>query len=456
MSGLLGTMWMALGGLQAQQAGLATTTNNIANLNTPGYSREEPILEEAPPIVEGNLVLGDGVEVEGIQSLRDSLLDLQVSQETQQQGSSQAYVNAMNQVQTLFPDDTSGIGQDISAFFESINNLSTDPSDPTLRQSVLTAAQNMATDFNGAASQLTQQTQQLNGDVQQQVEQVNQITQQIAALNNQLSAVSSTGQEYSSFLDQRTELIQQLSGLIDVSQINDGSSVTLTTKQGAALVVDGQSFALSTALNSDGNQHIYSSQGQDITSQISGGELGGTLQARDQSVPALQSQLDSLASGMVTAVNDAQAKGTDINGATGTDMFQPITGTGAAASMALAFTDPDLIAAGSDGNSGSNGNLANFSAIATTDVSNGMTPSAAYASMVFQVGSDVSNSTAEQSASAAMLQQLQQQQSSVSGVSLDEEASNLLLYQRAYEAGAEVISTINNVLQTVIDMGTTS
>ncbi|HLI63835.1 MAG TPA: flagellar hook-associated protein FlgK [Terriglobales bacterium] len=453
MSGLMGTMWMALNALEAQQGGMQTTANNVANLNTPGYSREVPIFQEADPFVQGNLVFGGGVDLEGIQSLRDNLLDMQISAETQQQSSAQSYVAAMNQVQTLFPSDTTGIGQQISAFFQSLNNLSTNPSDLTLRQGVLTAAQNMASAFNDTAEQLISVRQQLDGNVEEQVQQVNQITQQIANINAQLSAVSSSAQQYGSFLDQRSELVQQLSGLIDVSQLNDGASLTLTTKQGTALVVDGQSFSLSTALASDGTQHVYSAQGQDITGQISGGQLGGTLQARDQTIPALQNQLDSLAGGLVTALNTAHQQGTDLYGNTGNNLFLPNTGTGAALNMALAFTDPKMIAASSDGSSGSNGNLANISAVANQAVSNGMTPSDAYGNMVFQVGSAVSDGTSEQDASTAMLQQLQQQQSSVSGVSLDEEASNLLLYQRAYEASAQVISTINQMLQTALNMG---
>jgi len=456
MSGLYGTLWIALGGLEAQQAGLQTSTNNVANINTPGYSREVPVLEEANPILQGNLVFGDGVQVEGIDSLRSDLLDLQIADETQQQGSSQSYVNAMNQVQTLFPDDTSGIGADISAFFQSLNELSSNPSDLSLRQGVLTAAGNMASSFNDAANQLTQTRQQLDLDAEQQVQQINQISQQIAALNVQLADVSSTGQDYSSFLDQRSALIQQLSGIIDVSQVSDGTSLTLTTKQGAALVVDGQAYALTTAAGSDGVQHIYSAQGNDITGQISGGSLGGTLQARDQTIPDLQTQLDSLASGLVQALNTAHQEGTDLNGNPGGNLFQPITGTGAAASMAVAFTDPSLLAAGSDGTSGSNGNIANLSAVANQAVSNGMTPSDAYSNLVFQVGTSISNGTAEVNASGAMLQQLQQQQSSVSGVSLDEEASNLLLYQRAYQASAEAISAVNQMLETVINMGAQS
>jgi len=453
MSGLTGTMWIALNALQAQQVGMETSANNVANLNTPGYSREVPVLQEADPFVQGNLVVGGGVEVGGIQSLRDSLLDLQISEETQQQGNSQAYVNAMNQVQTLFPDDTTGIGQQISAFFQSLNSLSTDPSDTTLRQGVLTAAQNMATSFNDTAGQLTDIRQQLDSQVQQQVQQVNQITGQIATINAKLTNVGSSTQEYGAFIDQRGELIQQLSGLIDVSQLSDGNSLTLTTKQGTALVVGGQSYALSTALGTDGVQHIYSSQDQDITGEISGGQLGGTLQARDQTVPTLQTHLDSLAGGMVTALNAAQAEGTDLYGNTGSNLFDPITGTGAAADMTLAISDPNLIAASSDGSQGSNGNLANLSAVANADVSNGMTPSAAYGNLVFQVGTAVSNQTSELGASNAMLQQLQQQQSSVSGVSLDQEASSLLLYQQAYQASAQVITTINQMLETVLNMG---
>ncbi len=256
---------------------------------------------------------------------------------------------------------------------------------------------------------MTDIRQQLDSQVQQQVQQVNQITQQIATINAQLTSVASATQEYGAFIDQRSELIQQLSGLIDVSQLSDGTSLTLTTKQGTALVVGGQSYALSTTLGTDGVQHIFSEQGQDITGDISGGQLGGTLAARDQTIPSLQTQLDSLAGGMVTALNNAQSQGTDMYGNSGQDLsnlFEPITGTGAAADMALAISDPNLIAASSDGSQGSNGNLANFTAVASADVSNGMTPSGAYSNLVFQVGTAVSNQTSELGASNAMLTQL--------------------------------------------------
>ena len=450
--GLTGTLWIGLNALQAQQVGMQTTANNVANLNTPGYSRQVPIMVEVDPSLQGTIVLGGGVKVQGIQSLRDTLLDLQISQETQQQGSSQAFVNAMSQVQTSFPDDTIGIGQQMSAFFQSLNSLSTDPSDPTLRQGVMTAAQSMATAFNNTAGQLTATRQTLDSYVTQQVQEINQITQQIGTINSKLTSVGSSTSEYGAFIDQRTALIQQLSGLIDVSQINDGISLTLTTNQGTPLVVDAQAQQLTTSFASDGVEHVYNAQGQDITTQISSGQLGGTLAARDQGIPSLQNGLDSLAGGLVTALNSAQAMGTDLYGNVGADLFKPLTGAGAAAGMALNFTDPNMIAASSDGTKGSNGNLVNLSAVANNPVSNGMTPSGAYGNLVFQVGTAVSNQNSELSASNAMLQQLQTQQSSISGVSLDQEASNLMLYQQAYQASAQVISTVNQMLQTILNM----
>jgi len=454
MSSLLGTLSVAMSGLEAQQAGIETTTNNIANLNTSGYTRQRPVLEEADPILQGNIAYGAGVKLQGIESLRASILQLQINSETQQQGRSQAYINAMSQAQTLFPDDTSGIGQQIANFFQSLNSLSTDPSNLALRQSVLSAANGMASAFNSTAGQLTAQRNTLDQNVEQTVREVNQITQEIAGLNGKLAKLGSTAQGYGSFLDQRDNLIQKLSGMIDVSVIDNGTSITLTTRQGALLVADDQSFGLSTQFDpASGVQHIYAQDGTDITGKISGGALGGTLQARDQALPALQTQLDSLASGLVQALNTAHTEGFDLNGNPGGNLFTPVSGAGAAASMAVAINDPTLLAASSDGSSGSNGNLANLSAIADQAVSNHMTPIQAYGDLVFQAGSAVSDGTAELDASNTMLQQLQQQQASVSGVSLDEEASNLLLYQRAYQAAAQAISTVDQMLQTAIQMG---
>ena len=453
MGSLMATLSIALSSLEAQQAGLETTTNNIANLSTPGYSRQRPVLQESDPVVQGQITFGTGVTLQGIESLRDSLLDAQISDETQQQSKAQAFMDAMNQVQTLFPVDTTGIGQQINNFFQSLNGLATNPSDASLRQTVLSSASDMASAFRETAGKLVTLRNNADLSVQQNVQQVNQITSEIAQLNAKLGTVSSTGNDYGSFLDQRNQLVQQLSGVIDVSVLDSGGSLTLTTRQGTALVVGGSSFALQSSLDTaSGTQHIYW-QGSDITGQISGGKLGGLLEARDTTIPSIQSQLDSLAQGLSDNLNSAHHLGFDLNGNAGGDLFTIADGPGAAASMNVAFSDPNLLAASADGSTGSNGNLANLSAVNSQAVSNGMSPTQSYGNLVFQVGSAITNANAEVTASTNVLQQLQQQSDSVSGVSLDEEASNLLLYERAYQAAARAISTVDQMLQVAINMG---
>ncbi len=465
MSSLNASLASALSGLSAEQAALETTTNNVANANTPGYSREDPVLVSSDPVVEDPLTLGTGVTVQTIESIRDPILESQIQQETQSQGQLSAQVSALSQTQTNFSSSTADIGTAISNFFDSVNQLSTSPTDLSLRQDVLTAASNLATAFNTAASQLSGQRTNLDQSVQQAVGQINQLTGQIAELNGQISNLENVGEDAGSFVDQRTQLIDQLSSLADVSVIPTDNTLTLTTANGTPLVSGEQSFQLSTQPDASGTQQVYS-QGNDITSTIVSGQLGGVLEARDQQIPSLQNQLDTLASGLATAVNKVQTSGYDLAGnptgnltadgqpQTPIYLFNPSPATGAAASLSVAITDPSLIAASSDGTAGSNGNAEALYALSSQSIISGQSPTDYYSGIVSDVGNDVANATAEQSASSLALQQLNDQRGAVSGVSLDEEAANMVQYQNAYAASAQVITAINNMMYDVIQMGT--
>jgi flagellar hook-associated protein 1 FlgK len=202
--------------------------------------------------------------------------------------------------------------------------------------------------------------------------------------------------------------------------------------------------------------HDVYSQGNDITSQITSGQLGGTIQARDQEIPQTLTQLDTLAAGLANAVNTVQAGGFDLNGVAGTNLFTPppASGVGAAANLAVAIADPSLVAASSDGTAGSNGNAEAMYALNSQAVVSGQSPSDYYSGIVFDIGNDASNASAEQSASTLVLQQLNDQRASISGVSLDEEAANMVQYQDAYSASAQVITTINDMMYAVIQMTT--
>jgi len=155
-------------------------------------------------------------------------------------------------------------------------------------------------------------------------------------------------------------------------------------------------------------------------------------------------------------LNTANEQGFDLNGNAGTALFTTPSpsGQGYAATMAVQITDPSLIAASSDGSPNSNGNVAVLAAVQNQNVAGGQTPTDYYSSIVANVGNDVSNGSAELNASQLALTQLQDQLGSISGVSLDEEASNMVQYQRAYDAAANVVTTINDMLYTVINMDT--
>jgi flagellar hook-associated protein 1 FlgK len=280
------------------------------------------------------------------------------------------------------------------------------------------------------------------------------LTSQIAKANREIADLENVQRDASPFIDQRDQLIEQLSNLIDVASVRTESGLTLTTSSGTALVASAQSFPLTTQPDLSGAQHIFA-QDADITAQISSGKLAGLLQARDQRIPGLLTSLDSLAAGFATAINTAHQNGFDLGGDMGGVFFAapPAGGVGAAASMAVAITDPSLIAASSDGNPGSNGNLLALSAVHDLAVTAGATATDFYSNLVFAIGGDVANGTADQEASALVLQQLQDQRGSISGVSLDEEAANMLVFQRAYDAAARVVSAINEMMTVAVNLG---
>lgn len=455
MSSLNAALATALSGLNAAQGALEATTNNVANSNTPGYSREVPELVTNDPVEVGSLTVGTGVTLQSIESIRDPILEAQIQQETETQGQMNALVSALSDVQSNFSTGTADIGTEISNFFDSINQLSTNPSDTSFRDAVLTAANNLASAFNNAANQMTSQQTSLNACVVQNVDQINQLTGQIAQLNGKIASLENTGASAGTFIDQRTQAIDQLSALVDVSVIPSDNTLTLTTAAGTALVSGQQSFALSTESNASGLEEVYSGT-SNITSSIVSGQLGGVLAARDQQIPTIENQLDTLAAGIANAVNGVQAQGYDLSGNAGTDLFTapPANGSGSAASMSVAITDPSLIAASSDGTQGSNGNANAMYALSNQAIVDGQSPTDYYAGMVSNVGNAVSNATAEQTASNQVLQQLNDQRASVSGVSLDEEAANMIQYQQAYAASAQVISAINSMMYDVINMTT--
>jgi flagellar hook-associated protein 1 FlgK len=461
MGTITSLMDIAQQALMANQEALNVTSNNVANQNTAGYTREVVNFQSVDAVTLSGGTFGSGVTASAT-SQRDRVLEQRVQQQTQIQAQSGARESALQQVENVFglsstpsSASTTTLGSATDSFFSALSALASNPSDTAARQNVLTAANTLAAAFNSASGQLTQVSASLNQQVGGDVGQVNSLTKTIASLNAQITSLNPNA-DAGALEDQRQQAIAQLSKLVGLDQIStENNGLTLTTSNGAVLVSGSQSFALSTA-QVGGTTHILGGvDGQDVTSNLTGGDLGGVLQARDQKLPAYQSALDSLAFAVGTQVNQQNALGVDGNGNPGAALFSlPPVPAGAAALIQVSTADPNAVAAASPGQ-GSAGN-ANASALADLSgahIVGGQTASGFLASFLGQIGSDTAAATTDNGAQQATLTQLTTQRDSLSGVSLDQEAANLTQFQRAYQAAAQVFNIANSIMASALNLG---
>jgi flagellar hook-associated protein 1 len=455
MGGLTTSLLTGMTALDATQAALDATSNNISNANTPGYTREVVELGENQENINDTSVTGGGVSLAGIQSVRDELLNLQIQQQTSLQSSADAQSSSLQQIQNYFSSTGNDIASELTAFSSSLAQLSATPSDSAVQQDVISAGQNLAESFNTTANGLQSAQSQADQQVTQTVAQINSLSQQIAQLNQQLAQPGNSESNGGTIEDQRDQLVQQLSQLTGISVSQSSEGEVITTGSGSPLVMGSQSFSLQTTTGSDGFQHVLDSNGNDITSSIQGGQLGGAIAIRDQVIPGFLTQLNTLASQFAASFNSAQEAGYDSSGNQGQAFFTIPSGGSAAAGISVALTSGSQVAISSDGASGSGGNVANLSAAVNNALPSGQTPASAYANLVFQVGNAASNASAESTAVGQNLTQLTNQQSSVSGVNIDEETTNLIRFQTAYEAAARIVSTIQALSTVTLDMGST-
>ena len=452
MFGLNSTLSIASGALSADSGALAITNNNIANVNTAGYSRQMVTLS-ADALTSGGSAQDNGVSFRGYTSVRNEVLQIAIDKKTSDGSSLNTQSTIWTQVETAFSGTTSGVGASLSTFFSDLSGLSTSPDDVVSRQAALSSASQLVSAFHQAASTLSSAAAYADGEVAGTVAQINQLTKQIADLDKQLGQNSTAPQGSGSLQDQRNALTTQLAQLTDVVSTSTSGTPSLSTGSGTPLVIDGTAYSLEVTHGTDGKTHVLDASGSDITTSLTGGSLGGALHMRDTEIPQASSKLDQLASDFASAVNAAQTQGYDQNGLQGAPLFAlPANGARAAGGISLAVSDPAWLAISSDGAPGSSGNLDNLLAVQNQALSSGQTPNDSYASIVQAIGNSSSEANGNLQATTSALNQLSAQQASESGVSIDEETTNLLRYQQAYAAAAKVISTINQLYSTLMNM----
>jgi flagellar hook-associated protein 1 len=455
------------GALEADQSALNVVANNVANANTPGYTRQVPNWAENEPVEISGVTYGTGVSETGATSLRDRVLEERLQQQQQAASASSTRLAALDAVQALFPPDsgtasgTAGdIGSDITGFFNSFAVLEANPTDNSLREAVLSAARTLAGDVSNAAASLNAQRTSLDQEAASVTSQVNSLTSSIAQLNLEIQANAPKG-DAGALEDQRQRELSQLSPLIGVNQIKtENNGISLTTTSGEMLVSEGTSYPLTTGIVG-GETHFFIGT-SDVTSSLAsgGGGLGGYLTARDQDIPQVLSALDQLAYGISTQVNLLNNAGADLSGVTGTaanplNIFsQPAAVAGSAASMKVTMTDASQIAAAAAGQgSGDNANAIALAGLAGMPVANGMTPSNFYAIFVTALGATVSQVNIESTVDAASVTQLQTTRNSLSSVNLNDEAAFMQQFERSYQAASKVFAILNSVMASALNLG---
>lgn len=498
MPGLSYSLNIGLNGLQAAQSALSVVGHNIANVNTPGYTRQRPVLATTPPQLFGGLSYGAGLGVTGIESVRNKFLDLQILQGISVKSGLDLRYQTMEGISPAFdPTGEASLDGMIQQFFKGLHDLTARPEDMALRTNVIGRAQQMITGMKERYGLLTSQRVQADQTVVTLVGEVNGLLDQIAQVNARITSESPTSPDNDA-RDQRKSLTDKLAELIGVSayEASDGTYTIMLDSGQATLLVGNQPYHLSTVvnpLNNNFNDVLVSLGGAatlNVTGRISGGRMGGSLDLRDNLLARYARQLDQLAAGIQANVNQLHRTGFSLNGAvTGLDFFLGGGGNFAASNLPLGqvaglpnsvsslnnyqgmvnalavnaaiAANPALVAASGLANTAGDNSvalaMANLhTALNTVDTNgDGLGDSGPFGTTVGILVGDLGTQTSTMRSSSTtqenLLAGLQQQRNSTSGVDLDEEATNLLSYQRAYQASARFLSVIDQLTDQLVN-----
>jgi len=312
-------------GLLAFQTALDTISNNISNVNTPGYSEETAnlVTRQASPAPNG--WLGNGVSVNSVTRSYDAFLTAQLNSSTSSYGQLDTLSTLAGNINNMFADTSSGLSATLQSFSGAIQTMANSPSQTATRQAVLTQAQTLIGQFKSYQSSLGQLGTQVNGQIQAAASTITSLGQSIAQLNQQIMAASnnSTGQAPNQLLDQRDSLINQLSQDIGVNTVTQGDgSVSVFIGNGQPLVVGANAATLTAGADRFNSGQLQvsmqtASGSVNITNSLTGGSLGGLLQFQQQMLTPAQNALGQAAITLTNLVNTQNEAGLDLSGAVG-------------------------------------------------------------------------------------------------------------------------------------------
>jgi len=449
---------IALSGAQAAQAALAVASQNVANLMTPGYTRQG-ILLSAVSGLGGTKLAGSGVNVSALLRFADGYKSQQLWSAASNLGQYSVSQPYLTQLESVMGNGTSNIDSGLDAFFAALNAATVDPTSSPLRQQVITAADALAQRFNSLNQLLVNQRASVFSQREAVVAQANSLAVGIAALNEQIAGTHGTEVNASGLVDERDRKIDELAGLIGIQVVDqaDGSR-SVSLRSGQPLVIGSLAGSLSLQANPNGSQTLKLSFVQEtftLPTTNLGGRLGGLADFENQELLPLMQSIQEMAQQVASRTNTQLAAGFALNGSVGTSLFEAAPTSGIM-QVRSGILGQDLAFSGNAELPGDSSNLLALVALKEQPVTlttlGSVLLSDAHAQLVGRLAMDSQKNQVALSTSTTVRNQAEESWKSTSGVSEDEEAINLMQYLRMYEANMKVVSVANQLLDSTLAM----
>jgi flagellar hook-associated protein 1 FlgK len=458
MSDIVRILDIARQALQAHQSAMNTASNNIANVNTPGYSRQRINLSSSKSVQTQNGPLGTGVRVDGVERIRDAFIDKQLLNERPSMHQFRFESEALHFIEEIFNEPSDfGLTRKLEDFFNSFHDLANDPESAAVRTVVREKAVTLTNGFQQVHRQLSNYRNDLNFELEDQVNEINRIVGQVANINQKVVDLEVNGHQAAGLRDQRDKLVDELAELVDVQTYTTTSGAMNVYVGGRYLVTDSSHDELSLTVQSasdPGAVVTFARDGAEAT--ISDGSLRGLLDIRDSHLESYLGTLNELAVSIATEINAIHATGYNLEDVTGINFFD--TGVSGADDFEVAaaiLSDSGLIATSAAIGEPGNNNIARAIAdLQDVKVLKGNTATFNdfYNSLLATVGSQTLQADFQSDSFELTVQKLEFSRDSVSAVSLDEEMTHLIEAQTAFTAASRVVTTVNEMTNTILSM----
>jgi len=454
MGGLLAALNSGKTSLFANQKLIEIAGHNISNANTPGYSRQHAEVVQAPSLNFNGFFIGTGVRIASIEREHDVFLTNQLRQKNTALGEESGKTSPLTELENVFNISEQNLATEIDNFFDSWQELSTNPGGQIERDLVIRRGTTLADAFHATAQELTNIQQNINNSLASKLDAVNVKLQEVADLNERINAIEATGQSANSPRDRRDYLVEELSLTLGVYAYEENNNMVTIQLPGGLPLVQG-----TTALSLNGvtvGQDIqfqvqYGNTTLDVSQNNLGGEFKGLVYVRDNLITAVKGDLDKIAYNLATEINTQHQAGVGLDGIS-RDFFTPLAvETNASQNIAVQVQTTDEIAAGATTAPGDNTNAQLIAALLDQKIINGTdTFIEAYGKISSTVGLEANQNQLSLQGTEDALVQLQNLRDGLVGVSLEEEMINLIQYQSAFEASAKLLATVDEMMDTLI------